>query len=142
MGMEIDKDGSGPEKEKENAEDKMQTDLLADASAEEAKSRSSSPVEDDWTLVKEDSGPKNGDEPVPKVLYADPKGTLYPKLPEQQDDQTAAKEATPSAKEVAPPVKEAPSAPTKEASPPKEAASAPPPHPDPKIQIALQAMAN
>merc|ERR1719383_993353 len=91
-----------------------------DEAKDEDKSRSpsrSASEDGDWTLVKDD-------EPeVPKVLYADTNGVMYPELP-KADQPAQAVEAAPTA--------------------PAAAATAPPKvaHPDPKIQVALQAMVN
>merc|ERR1719410_2688045 len=100
---------------------------------EKEKSGSPTPSEDeDWTMLRKDEE-KVVNVPIDmqlqdgyKVLYADPEGNLYPKLPEQE-------------------VTVAPSAPATPAAPVAPATPAPIPvaqHPDPKIQVALQAMLN
>jgi len=106
-----------PEKPEVSEATEVEKEKSPENKKEAGRSGSSTPVEDDWTLLKED----NKTEEPPKVLYADTNGTLYPKLPE------AAATAPPpdQAKETAAPTPQAVST-----------------HPDPKIQIALQAMMN
>ncbi len=78
------------------------------------------------------------DQPA-KVLFASPDGTLYPELPKQE-----AKEEVKGEKEKKPEDEPQP----KPSAPPVAPAPAPAPapgqaeHPDPKIQVALQAMMN
>jgi len=120
--MSVDENDTEKEKTPEKSPEKEKS-----PENEESANRSgtSTPVEDDWTMVKEDSKVVE----TPKVLYADPNGTLYPKLPENP---------APSAPAVSAPAVVAPAVPAAAApSAPQVAA-----HPDPKIQVALQAMMN
>jgi len=127
---------------------------------EKEKSGSPTPSEDeDWTMLRKYEE-KVMNVPINmqlqdgyKVLYADPQGNLYPKLPGQEvtaAPTTPATPATPTAPATPPaPVASvapaAPAAPVAPAVPATPAAPAPIPvaqHPDPKIQVALQAMLN
>eukprot|EP00092_Neocalanus_flemingeri_P022656 GFUD01024576.1.p1 GENE.GFUD01024576.1~~GFUD01024576.1.p1 ORF type:complete len:537 (+),score=202.22 GFUD01024576.1:204-1814(+) len=92
---------------------------------DEKKSMSPTPSDDDeWTVVDEKKEePKTVQIPI-KIIGKEKKGNLYPSLPENT---TAT--ASPAASPTAPP-----------AAPPAAVPAAS--HPDPKIQIALQAMMN
>jgi len=148
-------DVSEPEKDNKESEERIVkegTPSLGDKAVEKepsapVSSRSSSADDDEWTLVKEDGKEayakhrprQENSDGLPKVLYADPAGNLYPKLPEQDKETSPAKEAPATAVPAQPapaPAEPAP-APAQPAAP-----SAPALHPDPKIQIALQAMMN
>merc|ERR1712198_750236 len=101
------------------------------------KEKSGSPTpssdDEDWTMLRKEEEkvvnvPINVQEGY-RVLYADAQGNLYPKLPEQE---------TPAAPTT-------PAAPSTSTAPATPSAPAPIPvaqHPDPKIQVALQAMLN
>jgi len=114
-----------PEKETEAPAKTMEKEGTPSESIASASSRSSTPVDEEWTMLKEDGkDAAKKDEELPKVLYGDPAGNLYPKLPEQPKEAAPTQEAAKAAEAPVPSVA-APSAPM-----------------DPKIQIALQAMMN
>lgn len=102
---------------------------LAALEPEKSKSGASTPrEEDDWTMVKEDEAPRTA-----PVLYGDAQGNLYPSLPVEQE----AAAPVPAAATAAPAA--AVAAPSAAAAAPAAAVAV---HPDPKIQVALQAMMN
>jgi len=115
---------------------------LKDA-AEDSNSLSSSDDED-WTVLKE--SPKIVHVPIEvsgkpaEVIYASPDGTLYPNLPKEEPTPTTAQPTAPSSASASAPTTPAPAAATP--NPPAQAPSAPASHPDPRIQVALQAMIN
>ena len=123
-----------PEVEKTpEAQKTTETEKTQEAEKSPSVSGTSTPSDDeDWTMLKEDLDAAKitnipiqvveKEKEVPKVLYADAKGVVYPTLPAQ--------EATP-----APVV--APAASATASAPPATAE-----HSDPKIRVALQAMLN
>lgn len=137
---------SEPEKKKDapkemSPETEKEKDLK-DA-AEDSNSLSSSDDED-WTVLKE--SPKVVHVPIEvsgkpaKVIYASPDGTLYPNLPKEEPTPITAQPTAPSSAAASAPTTPAPAAAT--LNPPAAAPSAPASHPDPRIQVALQAMIN
>merc|ERR1712106_348793 len=112
------------------------------------RNRKQSSEEGDWTVV--------ADKEVENVAENPVKGNLYPSLPQNNDTEkasgaaaeaspTSAAVALPTSAGVAPPVS-ASDTPATESAPPAAVAVAPSQpsasHPDPKIQVALQAMMN
>jgi len=121
-----------------NPESEKEKDLKN--AAEDSNSLSSSDDED-WTVLKESPKVVNipisvSDQPA-EVLYATPDGTLYPDLPKEEPTATA----PPAAVVVSAPAAAA-AVPATTPNPPANPAAAPVSHPDPRIQVALQAMVN
>merc|ERR1712098_288558 len=140
LGIDVQVHVETPEEEaemKENNED------------EDINSISSSSDEDEWTVVSDkkkdekDEG-KTVEIPIEKTAQETPKENIYPNLPEETsmvDDQStpAAPESTMEIDDPKPSGSSEPSS-APESEKPKEAPVAV--HPDPKIQVALQAMMN
>jgi len=124
----------------------------AEAVLEPEKEKSSSPTpsseDEDWTMLRKEEEkvvnvPINVQDGY-RVLYADAQGNLYPKLPEQETTAAPTAPSTPAAP-ATPAAPSTPTAPATPAAPATPSAPAPIPvaqHPDPKIQVALQAMLN
>jgi len=117
--------------EQQNRDMKEATDAIVTDS--EKSHQSPTPYEDEgWTLLKDEKKEDPNEIEIPiqvsdkpaKVLFATPEGTLYPNLPKP--------ETNPSAQATQNPPETTPTAPAVSVIS----------HPDPRIQVALQAMIN
>merc|ERR1711913_20996 len=149
VNVETPKSDSPVESQKSSS---LNDEVHEDKSADEHENESSENDAGEWTVVAEKDVETSGEKDMTKNAETPEKDKLYPSLPENSDS------SAPTAHTESAPVTSTPAAPTASASssstPATPTTSAPPTapsasssaatasHPNPKIQVALQAMMN
>merc|ERR1719228_937654 len=111
----------------------LNDDAHENKSADEHENESSENDAGEWTVVAEKDVETSGEKDMTKNAETPEKDKLYPSLPENSDS------SAPAEHTVSAPATSTPAAPTAPAAPSSPATAS---HPDPKIQVALQAMMN